>query len=431
MRTILLLLLLALECFGQDLLLHNAHIIDPATQKISRGALLIRNGKIEQALDAVPKDFAGEKIDLAGKFVVPGFNDMHTHSFGNVAPGNNVQLLMTPGTAKLMLYSGVTGFLDLFSMESQIFSDREQQRKGAMAGADIYCAGPILTCTKGHGTEYGVPTRVINSPAEAEKEIGELALKRPDVIKIVYDHAAAQYFPTIDHATMEAAIKAASKHGIKTVIHIGTWQDAKEAVLAGATAITHLYREEIPDELVAVMKEKNVYAIPTLCVTSELSNFTQTPTLLESPLLESVTTPALVQAFRDTASFDPRTKAWLARQKDRRAIFYLSVKKLADAGVKIMTGTDGGNLGTFQGYSLHREVQLLNDAGLSAWQALAAATTTPGEFFGQPFGVRPGSIANLVVLNASPIENLANTQNIAMVIHRGKVVAREHLLQLD
>jgi len=195
MRQLLLLIAFVVNSFGQELLLQNAQIVDPAAQKISRGHILIRDGKIAQILTAVPKGFKGEPIDLAGKWVIPGLNDMHVHSFGNMAPGNNLQLLMTTGTAKMMLYCGVTGFLDLFSSESQIFADREQQRKN---GADIYCAGPILTCTKGHGTEYGIPTRVINSPAEAEKEISELALKKPDVVKIVYDHAAVKIMTGTD-----------------------------------------------------------------------------------------------------------------------------------------------------------------------------------------------------------------------------------------
>ncbi len=430
MRLLFFILTLAVEVFSQDLLLQNAQIVDPAAQKISRGSILIRNGKIEQILNAAPKNFAGEKIDLAGKWIIPGLNDIHVHSYGNMAPGNNMQLLMAPGAAKMMLYCGVTGFLDLFSAESEILRLRDQQRRDGMLGADIYCAGPILTCTGGHGTEYGIPTRVINSPADAEKEIADLALKKPDVIKIVYDHAFGR-MPTIDHATMEAAVKAAAKHGMKTVIHIGTWQDAKEAILAGANAITHLHGEEIPDEVVALMKQKNVYSIPTMTVETELVHLAQNPALLDNTLLAAVATPAVVGAYRDTSKFDNRTKAWMKWQKSMYVSCYRSIKKLADGGVKIMAGTDAGNFGTFQGFSVHREIQIMTDAGISIWQALAAATTIPGEFLGQPFGVRAGSVANLVVLNASPIENISNTQNIAMVIHHGKVVNRDDLIKSE
>ncbi len=430
MRAFIFILAIVVECFGQDLLLQNAQIIDPTAQKISRGSILIRNGKIEQILTAVPRDFKGEKLDLAGKWVVPGFNDMHVHSYGNLAPGNNMQLLMAPGVAKMMLYCGVTGFLDLFSAENEILRLRDQQRQSGLPGADIYCAGPILTCTGGHGTEYGVPTRLINSPAEAEKEIAELAPKKPDVIKIVYDHAFGR-MPTIDHATMEAAVKAAARHGIKTVVHIGNWQDTKEALLAGANAITHLFGEEIPHDLVALMKQKNVYSIPTMTVETELVHFAQNPALLDNALLAAVATPAVITAYRDTSKFDNRTKGWMRWQKSMHANCYRSIKKLADGGVKIMAGTDAGNFGIFQGFSVHREMQIMAQAGLSNWQALAAATTVPGEFLGQPFGVRPGSLANLVVLEASPVENIANTQKIAMVIHHGKVVNRGELIKSE
>jgi len=137
MRLLLLILAFAVEGFGQDLLLQNAQIVDPAAEKIHRGAILIRDGRIAEILAAVPKNFKGEQIDLAGKWVLPGLNDMHVHSYGNLAPANNMQLLMTPGVAKMMLYCGVTGFLDLFSAESEILRLRDQQRQSGLPGATL------------------------------------------------------------------------------------------------------------------------------------------------------------------------------------------------------------------------------------------------------------------------------------------------------
>jgi imidazolonepropionase-like amidohydrolase len=87
----------------------------------------------------------------------------------------------------------------------------------------------------------------------------------------------------------------------------------------------------------------------------------------------------------------------------------------------MLTGSDGGNWGVFQGYSVHREMVRLVQAGLTPWDALAAATTRAGEFLGQKYGAQPGDIANLVVLDASPIEDIANMQRIAMVVVRGGV----------
>ncbi|MEP7218471.1 MAG: amidohydrolase family protein, partial [Bacteroidota bacterium] len=266
MRSLVILLLLATVATpaGAQLLLKNARIVDPARREIYSGAIVIDNGKIASILKEAPSAFKGRVIDLAGKWVIPGLNDMHVHSFGNLAPGNQIQYLGTADAAKTMLYAGVTGFLDLFSPEDQIFQLRDAQRANGLIAADIYCAGPILTCTGGHGTEYGTPTRVINSPAEAIATVTDLAKRHPDVVKIVYDHAFT-LMPTIDHATMEAAVKTASTLGIRTVIHIGTWKDAREAIDAGATCITHIYgAADIPDDLVALMAKNHRYECPTM-----------------------------------------------------------------------------------------------------------------------------------------------------------------------
>lgn len=414
---------------AQDLLLKNGQIVDPASRKISNGAIIIRGGMIAEVLPEAPATFDGTVVDLKGKWIIPGLNDMHVHSFGNVGPGNEMQLLGTADVARLMLYSGVTGFLDLFMAEDQIIGLRDKQRSSGLPGADIYCAGPIITCPGGHGTEYGIPTRTVNTPAEAEREITALALKRPDVVKIVYDHAFTR-MPSIDRPTMEAAIKTASKHGLKTVIHIGTWQDAREAIEAGASCITHIYLdEEIPDDLVTLMRERGVYEIPTLTVENDFANFMRDKSLLQSPLLAAVASPTLIAAYGDTTRLDARLKYWYGMQINGEKNLYRSVKKLIDGGVTVLAGTDAGNPGTFQGYSLHRELRLLVKAGMTPWDALGSATTRAGEFLGRNFGIAPGAVANLVVLEASPIADIANTEKIAMVIHHGDVVNREEMLR--
>ena len=79
---------LAPAALAQDLFLTNAHLVDPAAQEVRQGSLLIRDGVIVGAPDQAPADFSGETVDLEGKWVLPGLNDLHTHSFGNQGPGN-------------------------------------------------------------------------------------------------------------------------------------------------------------------------------------------------------------------------------------------------------------------------------------------------------------------------------------------------------
>jgi len=425
----LVLTLLALRTAGaQDLLLKNAMIVDPAARTIVSGAIVIRGERIVDVLRESPAAFSGRVIDLQGKWVMPGLNDMHVHSFGNTAPGGRAEYLGTEGAARTMLYAGVTGFLDLFSPEDMILSLRDRQRKEGFLGADIYCAGPIFTCTGGHGTEYGMPTRVINSPADAERQVGELAARRPDVVKIVYDHAAT-WMPTIDRATMEAAVRAAKNHGIPTVVHIGTWTDAREAIEAGARCITHIYLDApLPDSLVALMRERKVYEIPTMTVESDLANMLRDPALRSRSLLASVASPDLIAAYADSNALDERMRGFYQWQARGKGNLIASVGGLSRGGVRLLAGTDAGNPGTFQGYSLHRELELMVEAGISPWDALASATTVAGEFLGREFGITPGGVANLLVVEGSPIEAIANTQRIAMVIYRGVPVDREGML---
>ncbi len=117
--------------------------------------------------------------------MIPGLNDLHTHSYGNMAPGRVFDGAGTAAVAKRMLYAGVTGFLDLFGREETLYGLRERQRSGEeVGGADLFTSLSCLTATKGHCTEYGIPTRVMDTPDQARGVVSDLAKKRPDVVNI-------------------------------------------------------------------------------------------------------------------------------------------------------------------------------------------------------------------------------------------------------
>lgn len=421
----------AVRAEAQALLLKNAVIIDPATETVTRGSIVIRDGKIDGVFPGSPAGFTsfeGTVVDLEGACVMPLLYDMHVHSFGNIGVGNMLDIFGTEKTARVMLYCGIGGFLDLFSVEDMILPLRDRQRSTGLVGADIYAAGPIITCPGGHGTEYGLPTRTISTPAEAVREVGALAAHHPDVVKIVYDHAAT-WMPTIDRATMQAAVRTASEHGLKTVVHIGTWNDAREAIEAGATCITHVSLDSvIPDDLVRLMREKHVYEIPTMAVESELANIAADPGLLDRPLLTQVAARTTLATYRDTTTYDRRSRTFMGWLRSGAANLRASVKKMQDGGVMLLAGTDVGNVGTFQGYSLHRELELMVGAGLTPWQALRSATSRAGEFLGRPVAIRAGAPADLLVLTASPVDDISATQRIVRVIQRGVMIDRAALL---
>lgn len=411
---------------AQDLLLENASVLDPETQTTESVHLWLKDGKIHQRLSQSPTTFEGERLDLTGQFIVPAFVDLHTHSWGNAGVGQ-MEMLMTRGVAERMLYCGVTAFLDLFSEENSIFAIRQQQRTEGFVGADIYCAGPILTCDGGHGTEYGIPTRVINTPEQAAKVVKALVEERqPDVVKIVYDNAPRR-LPTIDLPTLQAAIKAANDLKVKTVIHIGSWQDVIEALEAGASAITHLPAGEMPEEVAALFLSKKAVIIPTLTVEADLVELLNKPQILDSELLAGAASSLIIDSYRDTANLDPRTLGFMHFQEHAGEHLGSSLKALYDAGIPIYTGTDGGNPGIFQGYSVHREMILMAQMGMRNWDVLAAASTGAADFLGLSYGVQVGDLANLIVLQADPSKDIAHTQKIVRVIQHGQLIDRAPL----
>lgn len=403
-----------------ELLLINANIVDPRARTIRKGNLLIRDGVIAAAPAKAPANFAGQVIDLKGKWVIPGLNDMHVHSFGNPPFSADSD---TPGTAAIaqrVLAAGVTGMLDLFGDETGLYQIRAQQRSGELGGADLFASLSCLTAPKGHCTEYGVPTRTMSTPAEARAVVADLALKQPDVIKIVYQTTGSM--PSIDKATFTAAVAEARKQRLKTIIHIDTWGEVEDAIQAGATAVTHILDAPIPPGMAERMAKSGIVFIPTLAVETDMIDFAFDPEVLDNPMARAMTKPSVIAAYRTPeflADFGKRRAA----EEARNAIALANVKAVAAAGGKILLGTDAGNWGTIQGYSVHRELIIMVEAGLTPWQALATATTNAGDFLGRRFGVRPGDQASLVVLDASPIANIRNTQAIAMVIHHGKIVS--------
>ena len=415
------------ESNAQDLLIVGANIVDPEAQTVTHASLLIRDGRVVEIGADIEAPNGVGTLDANGRWVVPGLFDLHTHSFGNFAVDGASGMLGTVGVAEVALRAGVTGFLDLFGMEDLILGQRNQQRAGELGGADIYASGPCLTATEGHCSEYGVPTRLVDSPDDARRQVGELAAKNPDVVKLVYDHQeyGGRTMPTVDRSTMEAVVAAAHDHGLKAVLHVGTWQDLTEAVEAGADAVTHTPGPDpVPAGLAALMVDRGTVHIPTLAVQSETGRIYEDQSLLDRPLLAEVVASDVIDGYRNPDEWPDQLKSFVEWGRPLRDANLEAVGALAAAGVLMATGTDAGNPGVFQGYSVHREMELLVEAGLSEWDALAAATAVPSTFLGAEWGVGLGDEATLVLLDASPLEAIANTQRIHAVVQRGVVVTQ-------
>lgn len=406
------------------LLLSNAHILDPTLQSEYKGYVLIEDARVVGVLRERPVQFQGEEVDLDGKYLIPGLVDAHVHSEGNRAPiGEPDEEFGPEETARRMLYAGVVAFLDLGLDAGAVFAARQKLREQRIFGADLFAAGPVFI---GVGRRDRASALVVTTPTEAHRELDALANRHPDVVKLIFDWSSGRSTMSVD--VMRALIQRARELGLKTVVHIGTWENARLAAEAGATAITHLNDDtDIPPEIAVLMARRGVLSIPTMAVQQDFLDILEDHRILDSPLLRGVAAASVIESYRQ---LDPSTYAdcptclW---QREGRKHYAVSLRRLIDAGVHIAAGSDTGNLGTFQGFSLHRELYLLNQWGLTKWDALAAGTTQAAELLGLNMGFRAGADASLVVLDASPLADMANTQRISAILFHGVWVDREAL----
>lgn len=409
----------------QGLLLTNAQILNPRTQKVVRGHILIRGEKIHSILKEMPLIPYGEMVDLGNQYVIPGLIDAHIHPGAQSRVTGRYDFFSFSETMNRNLQAGVVAGLDLFSNEATNFLYRKNQDK--QNNADFFTSGSCLTATRGHCTEYGIPTRTMDNPEQARAVVRSLvSAGAPDVVKIVYDDVIAEItdgqMPTINEPTMKAAVETAQTLGYKTVIHIGSWDNARKAIWAGATALTHVHGEPIPSDVIALMKIKGVYLIPTLVMQTELVSLQSNPNIWRDELAARLVQRDVYEEYKDPKRYSEFTKYWLKWQQEGAATSINNVGRAYRAGVKIVTGTDVANLGVFHGYSVHREMDLFKTAGMKEWDILKAATIEAADFLGKNYGLDPGNLASLIVLKESPLKDIANTKKISRVMHRGRFV---------
>jgi imidazolonepropionase-like amidohydrolase len=424
---ILLILLSLLSCSDKSkapnqVVYTNAQVIDLEANEIKLRHIEVKNGVIVDLHKHLPPKTNIQQIDLKQQFVIPGFFDMHIHSFGNASPQTNYQWIGSNGTTAANLYAGVFGVLDLFSGEDEILEFRHQQ---TIQQAKLFAAGPCFTAPEGHCTEYGAKTRTIETPADAIRELKELAPKKPDVIKAVYDNRLTM--PTIDKATLTALIEQANALDIPTVVHIGEWQDVIDSAEAGATLITHMPMTPMPDNVIPTLLESGTGIIPTLTVQSEWLTIEEDKSYFDHPMLQPLTTPSLREDYRVDFQSLPHIASWIKKMKETNVVENMdtSFKALFDAGIPIYAGTDAGNMAAIHGFAMHRELVHMVESGLSSWQALTVASLNSQKFFSLNWDIKKGHQANFVILKESPIDKIENTQTLTALVKQGEWIDRE------
>ncbi|HSS78654.1 MAG TPA: CIA30 family protein, partial [Thermoanaerobaculia bacterium] len=374
---------------------------------IPDGTVVIEGRTIRAVGAKVAVPAGAEVIDGSGDTLLPGFIDGHTHTWGDAL-------------TRAAIF-GVTTELDMFTSPDFARAQRDEQAKtGAPGRADLLSAGYLATAPGGHGTEYGMSVPTLTKPEEAQAWVDARIAEGSDYIKIISENGKlyGHEIPTLDKATIAAIVQAAHKRGKLAVVHISTEDAAKEALEAGADGLVHIFTDRAPEAgFVALAVKHKAFVTPTLTVVESTTGATSGASLTNDPRLSPYLTSDEVMNLR---------KQFPKHGEQRFQNALDAVRQLKAAGVPILAGTDAPNPGTAHGPSIHRELELLVQAGLSPAEALAAATSVPAKTFGlkDRGSISPGLRADLVLVKGDPTASITASRDILKVWKIGQEIPR-------
>jgi imidazolonepropionase-like amidohydrolase len=400
-----------------------------------------------------PVPVGARVIDARGKWLVPGLTDAHVHfdQSGNLYARPDIADLTgwmpyareqarnrarLPATFRVWLASGVTSVVDIGG-PMWTFDVREAARRSD-AAPHLAVAGPLVSMIARPQLDTGDPPIVqVDSPESARALVERTLRAKPDYIKVWFIHQ-----PGDDLAQQEAIVKAAgdAAHaaGVRLAVHATELEVAKAALRAGADYLVHSVEDEpVDEEFIALARARNVLYCPTLFVYEgyglALTNRWQ-PSDAERRLAD----PEIVAMMRDLDVIpQDRIPGWMRRAMERNWQGWkpphaaANLRRVWEAGLSVVVGSDAGNIGTLHGPAVFREMERMVQAGLTPLETLRAATTNGAKATGKAGEagvIEPGARADLVLVDADPLQSIANLSRIAWVIKAGRAYTVEELL---
>jgi imidazolonepropionase-like amidohydrolase len=402
--------------------------------------VIVKNGLIAEIGDAkkikMPKD--AQIVDAKGKYLIPGLVDMHTHLLSD---GDDYPDSIAEDELRVMVANGVTTIRFMIGTPEQLVL-RAKSAKGEITAPQIYSASPHLT-----GKEQG-NNFVVNNEQEAReavrksKQAGYDFIKittfiKPEVYEAAVDEAAKQNIRVVGHADARFVTLARALKARQQIEHLDGYLEAVIADNApNKNSVSDLYIYDPKNwESLDYVDEKKIAEIAKQTVASNpYVNPTQHFMKNTFGLRRSEES---IRAQPDFKFYPAKVQEGFINFHKKHRLFQIPAEKRArwveirnkiikaiyDAGGKIMTGSDTPEFLWLYGFTMHREMKALADAGLSNYAALEAATKNPSMFFGtlEKVGtIEKGKRADLILLNANPLENISNTENRAGVMLRGK-----------
>jgi imidazolonepropionase-like amidohydrolase len=434
-----------------QVLIRNTTVVDVENKKLLPNQdVFVEAGTITAIGKKLNPGNATQTIDGDGKYLMPGLVDAHVHFFQSgglyTRPDaidlrkykpyadelkwvhNNMETFLRRYTT-----AGITSVVDVGATIS-FLKQRDSFRLKNYAPS-VYMTGPLLTTWepdvfKGLGDDE--PFYLMASAEDARQYVQKQLPYKPDFIKVWYivmgrnkDSAARAHLPMV-----QAAIDEAHKNNLRVAVHATEQITARLAVEAGADLLVHGIEDEPVDAaFVQLLKTKKTVVSPTLVVAGNyFKTFAQTyqPTADDFRYAHPTPLNSLLDIKTIDSTVTKPYKQWTTRNRasarKEDELRMANLKKLADGGVIIATGTDAGNIGTQHVSSYYDELKAMQQSGLDVWQLLQASTINGAKAVGKEteFGsIKKGKRGDLLLLSKNPLDSIANWQSIEWVINKG------------
>lgn len=397
----------------ETLALVGGRIYDPFARQFIEHAVVVLDGREIVSVDErgeIPE--AARVLNVTGLTLVPGLIDSHVHFAGirtRVADGSRELGWLAylwrfvrrfPERRRSFIEAGVTTVKSLGDPYPWIVNFAQRIQRHDLAGPRILAGGPMFTAPGGHPVAYlrragqgdtsyiAQVTRQLTDPLEARTAVNRIAAQ-VDFIIAVLETRGDNSLPKLPEVLVNATVASAHAHGLSALIHVSSVDDVAMAIDLNADGIEHVpYDQPMDTLLLNRLRDSRLTVDPTLQALDQ----------------------SLGEALGDTLS------ARWARENTRR---------LYDAGIPLVAGSDAPNPGTTFGFTLHEELRNLVEVGLTPAEAISAATSVAARHLGLPDklgSIAPGKWADIVAVAGDPTADIAVLSDIYLVIADGQVL---------
>ncbi|MFL6463998.1 MAG: amidohydrolase family protein [Bryobacteraceae bacterium] len=369
-------------------------------------------------------------VDGRGRFIIPGLWDAHAHLS-----------YFKASALPVLLANGVTSVRDMGGLLSELDQWRTETDGEIRPGPRIFRAGPIV-----NGKQFNEFQIAVTDAAEARGAVRALQRAGVDFIKVhaaisreayfgVRDECQRHHLPFAGHMPRAITPEEASDAGELTLEHAGAFADRIATAglpaedVAGALA---RFRQQDAPALFGRFAKNNTWFTPTLIASQTAIHLGNHRPDQHDRYVSASCKKITAELLKRPAYQELVTPASSARQQREFRELLQIVELMHREGVQLLAGTDFAISFIYPGFSLHDELALLGQCGLTPMQALQTATRNPARVLGQDkLGtIEPGTFADLVILDADPLASIQNTRRIQAVVTRGKLLSRPELDQL-